>query len=147
MELAVFVGGYVSKMGDQIGYSSWQHFVPFEEMVIQLNSLCFRLITSDFAAATVLITFGAVLGKVSRLQLAIIGVFEIVFYALNEKILSHKLHITDVGGSMVIHAFGAYFGLVLARVINNAEIEEENEKEGSSYSSDLFAMIGRLISN
>jgi len=103
------------------------------------------LITSDFAAAAVLITFGAVLGKVSRLQLIVIGVFEIVFYALNEKILSHKLHITDVGGSMVIHAFGAYFGLAVTRAISNEDTEEENEKEGSSYNSDLFAMIGTIF--
>ena len=101
------------------------------------------MITSDFAAAAVLISFGAVLGKVSRIQLMIIGLFEIVFYALNEKILSHKLHITDVGGSMVIHAFGAYFGLALAKIIHNDDIGEENEKEGSTYNSDLFAMIGK----
>ena len=91
-----------------------------------------------------MITFGAVLGKVSRLQLMIVGIIEIIFYALNEKILSHKLHITDVGGSMVIHAFGAYFGLAVARVINNKDIEEENDKEGPSYNSDLFAMIGEF---
>ena len=106
-------------------------------------SIHYRLITSDFAAAAVLISFGAVLGKVSRIQLMIIGLFEIVFYALNEKILSHKLHITDVGGSMVIHAFGAYFGLALAKIIHNDDIGEENEKEGSTYNSDLFAMIGK----
>ena len=45
---------------------------------------------------------------------------------------------------MVIHAFGAYFGLAVARVINSEDIEEENEKEGSSYNSDLFAMIGKF---
>lgn len=110
-----------------------------------MNHTSPRLITSDFAAAAVLITFGAVLGKVSRIQLMIIGTMEVVFYALNEKLLSHKLHVTDVGGSMVIHAFGAYFGLALARVINNEDIEEENEKEGSSYNSDLFAMVGEFF--
>ena len=114
-------------------------------LVFKSFSLHLRLVTSDFAAAAVLITFGAVLGKVSRLQLIVIGVFEIVFYALNEKILGHKLHVTDVGGSMVIHAFGAYFGLAVTRAISNEDTEEENEKEGSSYNSDLFAMIGRLL--
>ena len=134
-------------------YVSFDIFIIFKCIHIHIHIyfgfICviipFRLITSDFAAAAVLITFGAVLGKVSRLQLMIIGVLEIIFYALNEKILSHKLHVTDVGGSMVIHAFGAYFGLAVARVISNEDIEEENEKEGSSYNSDLFAMIGRLM--
>ena len=92
-----------------------------------------------------MITFGAVLGKVSRLQLLLIGVFEIIFYALNEKILGHQLRVTDVGGSMVIHAFGAYFGLTIARVLRNDDVAEENPKDGSSYNSDLFSMIGNLF--
>eukprot|EP00795_Rhopilema_esculentum_P004463 gene4463-20707_t len=103
------------------------------------------LITSDFAAAAVLISFGAVLGKVSRFQLLIIGLMEVVFYALNEKLLSHKFHVTDVGGSMVIHAFGAYFGLAVSRIIHNDKLAKENTKEGASYDSDLFAMIGTLF--
>jgi ammonium transporter Rh len=44
------------------------------------------LITSDFAAATVLISFGAVLGKASPLQLLIMAVFELVFFSLSETI-------------------------------------------------------------
>ena len=103
----------------------------------------FRLITSDFAAGAVLITFGAVLGKVSRLQLFVIGVFEIIFYAINENLLVHYLKITDVGGSMVIHMFGAYFGLAVTRMLYKDEHGEENENEGSVYHSDVFAMIGK----
>ena len=103
----------------------------------------FRLITSDFAAGAVLITFGAVLGKVSRLQLLVIGVFEIIFYAINENLLVHYLKITDVGGSMVIHMFGAYFGLAVTRMLYKDEHGEENENEGSVYHSDVFAMIGK----
>lgn len=54
------------------------------------------MITSDFAAGAVLITFGAVLGKVSRLQLLVIGVFEVIFYAINENILVAKLKVYTV---------------------------------------------------
>jgi len=103
------------------------------------------MITSDFAAAAVLITYGAVLGKVSRLQLFVIGVFEIIFYAINENILVHYLHITDVGGSMVIHMFGAYFGLAVTKMIYKADHSNESPKEGSSYHSDIFAMIGTVF--
>ena len=93
-----------------------------------------------------LISFGAVLGKVSRFQLLIIGLIEVVFYGLNEKILFHEFHVTDVGGSMVIHAFGAYFGLAVSRIISNDKMAKENMKEGASYDSDLFAMIGKFDS-
>ncbi len=42
------------------------------------------MITSDFAAATILISFGAVLGKASGLQLIIMALIEIVIFAVNE---------------------------------------------------------------
>ena len=44
------------------------------------------MLTADFAAAAVLITFGAVLGKTSPLQLVIISFIEIVFFSVNEYI-------------------------------------------------------------
>lgn len=103
------------------------------------------MITSDFAAGAVLITFGAVLGKVSRLQLLVIGIFEIIFYALNENLLVKYVQITDAGGSMVIHMFGAYFGLAVAKMLYGEHLTKENDKEGSVYHSDVFAMIGKYI--
>jgi len=58
------------------------------------------LIFADFAAGAVLITFGAVLGKVSPLQLVVIAVFEIVFYNINGRIGVVQLVAIDMGGSM-----------------------------------------------
>ena len=102
------------------------------------------LITADFNAGTVLITFGAVLGKTSRLQLIIIAIVETVFYGVNEMVLVHYLKVTDIGGSMIIHMFGAYFGLAVAFVLRKDELRDgENSKEGSNVNSDLFSMIGR----
>jgi ammonium transporter Rh len=47
----------------------------------------------------------------------------------------------DVGGSMYIHAFGAYFGLAMSRMMkHNKEINLTNE--AATKTSDLFAMIG-----
>ncbi|KAL9951041.1 hypothetical protein ACROYT_G043633 [Oculina patagonica] len=102
------------------------------------------LVTSEFAAATVLITYGAVLGKVSRLQLLIIGTLEIVFYAINEMIAIKFLQYADAGGSIIIHTFGAYFGLALSRVLYT-EKALDSPKEESNYHSDLFAMIGTIF--
>lgn len=49
---------------------------------------------------------------------------------------------------MVVHAYGAYFGLSVATIIYRKDVHktEVEEKEGSVYSSDLFAMIGKLYS-
>lgn len=56
----------------------------------------------------------------------------------------HYVQITDVGGSIIIHMFGAYFGLAVARVLYNKHTED-NDKEGSVYHSDVFAMIGESV--
>lgn len=45
---------------------------------------------------------------------------------------------------MIIHAFGAYFGLAVARVLYRPGLKNGHEKEGSVYHSDLFAMIGKI---
>ena len=52
------------------------------------------------------------------------------------------LQVKDAGGSMTIHTFGAYFGLVLSRVLYRPQLEKSKHRQGSIYHSDLFAMIG-----
>lgn len=39
---------------------------------------------------------------------------EIFIYALNESICVDIFKVSDIGGSMTIHTFGAYFGLAVA---------------------------------
>ena len=54
--------------------------------------------------------------------------------------------INDVGGSITVHAFGAYFGLAVSFVLRpKKEDLKTGELEGSSYSSDITAMIGTLF--
>lgn len=50
-----------------------------------------------------------------------------------------------MGDSMVVHAFGAYFGLMVAWVLYSRQTHEAEEKESSVYQSDMFAMIGGLF--
>lgn len=105
-----------------------------------------KLITADFSAAAVLITFGVVLGKVSRLQLFIICILEILMFAVNEFILLEELKIADAGGSLVVHCFGCYFGLAVSFMLRNINNNvNDNPKEASDERSDIFAMIGTLF--
>ncbi|CAD5113576.1 DgyrCDS2739 [Dimorphilus gyrociliatus] len=102
------------------------------------------LLTADFAAAAVLISFGAVLGKTSPLQLIVMAFIEIIVFVCNEYIGLYFFKASDVGGSMFVHIFGAYFGIAAARILYNSKVED-SKKEGSNYHSDLFAMIGTIF--
>uniref|UniRef100_A0A8C5E0R0 Ammonium transporter Rh type A n=1 Tax=Gouania willdenowi TaxID=441366 RepID=A0A8C5E0R0_GOUWI len=105
----------------------------------------FKIINADFSTATVLISFGAVLGKTSPVQLLIMTLMEITIFSLNEHLVAEILHANDVGASMIIHAFGAYFGLAVARVLYRPGLRNGHDNDGSVYHSDLFAMIGTVF--
>ena len=63
----------------------------------------------------------------------------------NFRLLTTFVQATDVGDSMVVHMFGAYFGLMVAWILGPTEAEKMEEKEGSVYQSDLFSMIGWFL--
>src|SRR4051812_30075770 len=52
--------------------------------------------------------------------------------------------VNDVGGSIIVHAFGAYFGLAASRVLYRA-YWDNHEHAGSIYHSDLMSMVGALF--
>ena len=113
-----------------------------EKILLNIKSL----ITGDFAAGSVLISFGALLGKVSLNQLFFISILEIIFYSLNESIGVIHYQAVDMGGSMYVHTFGAYFGLAVSYVITDwQKLYNEREKEKSTKVSDTFAMIGTIF--
>lgn len=104
------------------------------------------LIIGDFGAGAVLITFGAVLGKVSLMQLWMIAFFEIIFYGLNETICAGLMQAVDMGGSMYVHTFGAYFGVAASFFFFNKEaMKDEKKRCEGSYNSQLIAMIGTIF--
>jgi ammonium transporter Rh len=49
----------------------------------------------------------------------------------------------DVGGSMTIHAFGAYGGLTVSLILG--AMIKPTKKPETSYYSNLFALIGTLF--
>ncbi|XP_068615583.1 ammonium transporter Rh type B [Brachionichthys hirsutus] len=102
------------------------------------------MINADFCTGSVLISFGAVLGKTSPVQLLVMAMFEVTLFAVNEFILLTVLGARDAGGSMTIHTFGAYFGLMVTRMLYRPNLNKSNHKNCSVYHSDLFAMIGTL---
>ncbi|KAH0620027.1 hypothetical protein JD844_014537 [Phrynosoma platyrhinos] len=119
----------------------WFHTFEQGKILIGVESL----INADFCVGSVCIAFGAVLGKVSPVQLLIMTLFQVTLFSVNEYILLDLLHIRDAGGSMTIHTFGAYFGLTVATILYRPNLEQTKAKQSSNYHSDLFAMIGTLF--
>ncbi|NXJ49674.1 RHAG protein, partial [Spizaetus tyrannus] len=112
-----------------------------EKIPVDIKSM----INADFSTAAALISFGAVLGKTSPLQMLILTVVEVTIFAGNEYLVTEILQATDVGASMTIHAFGAYFGLAVTLVLYRPGLKNKHENEESTYHSDIFAMIGTLF--
>lgn len=115
----------------------------FHEIDLNVESL----ITGDFAAGAVLISFGAVLGKVTSTQLLTMAVLELIFYAVNETIGVTQYEAVDMGGSMFVHSFGAYFGLAVAFMLNQlpSNKEQSHDDNKADKVSDTFAMVGTLF--
>jgi ammonium transporter Rh len=104
------------------------------------------LIDAEFAAATLMISFGAVIGRASPLQMLIVCVSQSVFYSVNKVVfVLGMVGAEDVGGSMTIHMFGAYFGLAVSYALGVPKDEHAAEAGEPDRVSDVFAMIGTTI--
>ena len=107
------------------------------------------LILGDFGAAAVLISFGALLGKCNLTQMWVLATFECCFYTLNEAICLGKLGACDMGGCIVVHTFGAYFGCAACYFFERQRAAEhckkDDSKAGASYTSALIGMVGTLF--
>lgn len=109
-----------------------------------------RLILAEFAAASLLIASGAILGRLKMYQYILLGILFIPSYALNEWILlegglglvSHGAFV-DTGGSILIHAFGALFGLAVAfSMTTKKEFAVPIEADDTS---DRFSLLGSMV--
>jgi ammonium transporter Rh len=106
------------------------------------------LLLAEFAVASALIAAGAVLGRLRLFQYALLAIVMVPLYMINERlVLDGGLAMTrgfvDSAGSIIIHAFGAYFGLGLAVALtarNQREVEIPSDATSNS-----FSMIGSMM--
>lgn len=103
-----------------------------------------RLILGEVASASVLIVVCAIIGKANNLQYLIITVSCAFLYTLNEEIVIAVLGVRDVGGSMIIHAFGAFFGIGVT-IMLNYKPSMYNKNLSATQTSFTTAMIGTLF--
>lgn len=106
------------------------------------------LLLAEFACASALIAMGAVLGRLRVYQYAILALLLVPAYMFNEwMVLDGGLGITkgfvDSAGSIIIHAFGAYFGLGMTLVITAAADRKKSIE--SDTISDRFSILGSMV--
>mgnify|MGYP001470837417 CR=1 FL=1 len=108
-----------------------------------------ELILAEFAAASLLIAAGAVLGRLKMYQYIILGLLFVPFYMFNEWIIVEngfgilQSGVADTGGSIVIHAYGALFGLGVAMsMTTKKELEEPIEADATS---DRYSILGSMV--
>ncbi len=107
------------------------------------------LLEGGLAAAAVLISFGALLGKLNPFQLLVMAVVESAVFVLVSHVGYSVLGVLDVGGSIFIHAFGAYFGLGASVVLNRMAPDRRApwpaSSQSSTVTSDVFSLLGTVI--
>jgi ammonium transporter Rh len=108
-----------------------------------------KFILAEFAAASLLICAGAVLGRLKMFQYMVLGLIFTLVYMLNEWVVVGggfglvKSGFADTGGSIVIHAFGALFGLGVIKTMTTSS--EFTQPIGTDASSDRFSMLGSMV--
>lgn len=102
------------------------------------------LIVGDFGAGAAMITFGVLLGKCNLQQLMFLVFWQMIWWGLNESICVGIYHATDAGGSMLVHAYGAYYGIAASFFFQpNRAAASKNCQ--SSYQSEMVAIVGSIF--
>jgi ammonium transporter Rh len=103
------------------------------------------IINAEFSAAALLISFGALIGRATPLQMCILSIAEALFYTLNKILIVNGLFkAEDVGGTITIHMFGAFFGLAASKALGPQE-KESASNNAASRVSDVFALVGTTL--
>jgi len=102
------------------------------------------LMDGNFGAATILISYGCMIGKASPAQLVILTVIESVIFQINRNyICFDQFGLEDAGGTIVIHLFGAYFGLAATKVMGKPK--DALGAEGTNTTSDVLSLVGTVF--
>ncbi|NXE24350.1 RHAG protein, partial [Ardeotis kori] len=104
-----------------------------------------NLLTAEFAAVTVVISVGAVLGRTSPFQLLVVAACEVPVYLASEWAIVTRLGVLDVGGTITIHVFSCYFGLGVSKALFGVAQWLVHPKETPTPHSDLLSFVGTLI--
>jgi len=129
LQWAVFTESFFGQLTNNL--ENWHN--------VDLN--IYNLLNALYAVSAVLITLGAVIGKVSPFQLVVLTILELGLHSFNYKVLMQNvMNVADCGGTYSDHMFGAYFGLACAYVLGRPKSLPE-----FGNTPDIFSLIGTLF--
>ncbi len=124
-------------------FHQWFHNKNHAEGWINIDVNIYALMNALFGISSVLISFGAVIGKIKPFQLVIMTFVELIFHAFNyEIILIGAMKTADIGGTYADHMFGAYFGLAVSYFLQRRS-KPSDAPTGAV--ADLFSFIGTVF--
>ncbi|KAF8383228.1 rhr-2, partial [Pristionchus pacificus] len=142
---AMLIRGFLS----QEFRDSYSFTISIEEIMI-----------ADLSCTPILISMGALIGRFTPMQFLFMAFIETLVCTGVEYVVITMMHVNDGGRSLVIHAFGAYFGLAVAktarkvrvlskrgtiRVVGEDAFDDNNSETDGVDHSELFSMIGTLF--
>jgi ammonium transporter Rh len=115
---------------------------PVEEG-IQLKISDF--IKGQYGVVAVMVSYGALLGKVNPLQMLIIVVINVTAYCGNKFLcVDYRGGVDNTGSLYTTHIFGAAFGLGCSVVVSGKR-PSENPDNSPRYQSNNYAILGSLF--
>lgn len=125
------------------GFSKKLYHTETEPSWSYLEINIYSILEAVHLSASILVSYGAVIGKTSPLQLIVMTLIEAFAYSINKVFLClGVVEFFDAGGTINIHMFGAYFGLAVAWVLGKPTASAEAE---GGHVSDLFSLIGTIF--
>ena len=108
-----------------------------------------HLLDANFCSGAVIISLGAVMGKLSIPQYLVFIICETICSSLNYTLLRQIMKIIDVGGTLTLHLFGAIYGGIFSLVSYVTKNEKDRIRQsrhlGANYKSINFAIFGSLL--
>jgi len=161
VSIMIFFGfGFLMTFLRRYGYSAIAYTLIISATVCELSMAMERLFAVEagdsweihftqvmnglFCAGAVMISFGAVLGKVTPFQLLLMSVIETVLFWVNIRVSIVTIGAHDVGGGISIHTFGAFFGLAVSASFSSKS-SLDHPDNASSYTSDITSLAGTLL--
>jgi len=126
-----------------VNFKSWpRHFAPIDYGIS--NSIFFNYFGIRGAIA-ILISLGALIGKVDPLQVVILTVLEVIIFTVNDMICNRMYYARDIGGCFYIHAFGSITGIVVSWIYSPKSSARNNPNMRYTYFSSTATFIGTFF--